>query len=976
MCGIVGIYAYHPSAPVPDRGELLRIRDHMMLRGPDGAGEWTSEAGRVAFGHRRLSIIDLSDRAAQPMQSADGNLVVTFNGEIYNYRAIRSDLERQGYVFRTQSDTEVLLHLYAAHGREMVRHLRGMFAFAIWDRAKGGLLLVRDPHGVKPLYYSDDGKTFRFASQVKALLAGGKVSRDPDPAGWVGFYYFGTIPEPFTTYRNIHALPAGSTLWIDRNVGRPTAYARLSDILSVMQPETRARSQADLVEIIRTGLLDSVRHHMVSDVPVGIFLSAGIDSGALLGLMCDIGVPEIRSVTLAYEEYRWSCKDEAPLAAKCAESYGCNHTIRTVTEVEFREDLPRILDAMDQPTIDGINTWFVSKAARELGLKAAISGLGGDELFGGYPSYRDIPRLVRMLGKVPGVDALGDSFRRATRPLVARFHPKLAGIVKYGGTFGGAYYLLRGLFMPWELNAVIHDNDFLQEGVQRLDPLDHIGRAMQPEPNGDFARVACLEMSLYMRNQLLRDTDWASMAHSLEVRVPYVDVDLLKDIAPAVLALARTTGKRVLANVSSRALPSEIVSRLKTGFGTPVEIWLQNDPRLRDWRHIRKLAAPHCAWARRWAYQLATLWRSGISSSRSVFSGPTPLQQSVIIFRIGSIGDTVCAMPCFHLIADKFADFRRIVLTDITAAKKGAPVETIIGNSGLVHDVVYFPATNRTVADWLEIRRQIKGTRAKTLIYMADRQLFGTLRDMLFFYMCGIRTIVGAPLRRTDRIAQIDPTTGLLEHETQRLLRCLSSLGEIDLNDRAVWNLHLTADEVSQGTKALGLMKGRPFIAINLGGKVTIKDWGQANWESLLRTVGPQFSRFGLVLLGSSDEWDRCEEIAAHWPGLVLNLCGSLTPRQAAAVLGRATLFIGHDSGPMHLAAAVGVPCVCMFGGYNRPKRWHPHGTHHRIIHNMKGVKEIFPVDVLQAVKEVLCGSDPKFFEAVAAENSVTLSAS
>jgi asparagine synthase (glutamine-hydrolysing) len=954
MCGIVGIYAYHPSAPMPDRGELLRIRDHMTLRGPDGAGEWISEADRVAFGHRRLSIIDLSDRAAQPMQSADGNLVITFNGEIYNYRAIRSDLERQGYVFRTQSDTEVLLHLYAAYGHEMVRHLRGMFAFAIWDRAKGGLLLVRDPHGIKPLYYSDDGRTFRFASQVKALLAGGKVSRDPDPAGWVGFYYFGTIPEPFTTYRNIHTLPAGSTLWIDRSAGKPAAYARLSEILSAIQPETSARPRADLIEIVRTGLLDSVRHHMVSDVPVGIFLSAGIDSGALLGLMCDIGVPEIRSVTLAYEEYRWTGKDEAPLAAKCAESYGCNHTIRTVTEAEFREDLPRILDAMDQPTIDGINTWFVSKAARELGLKAAISGLGGDELFGGYPSYRDIPRLVRTLGKVPGVDALGDSFRRAMRPLVARFHPKLAGIVKYGGTFAGAYYLLRGLFMPWELNAVIHDNDFLQEGVRRLDPLDHIGRAMQPEPNSDFAKVACLETSLYMRNQLLRDTDWASMAHSLEVRVPYVDVDLLKGIGPAILELPRATGKRVLANVPSRALPSEIISRSKTGFGTPVEIWLQSDPRLRDWRRIRKLAAPHCAWARRWAYQLATLWRGGISSSRLESDATASSQQSVIIFRIGSIGDTVCAMPCFHLIAGKFADFRRIVLTDITAAKKGAPVESIIGNSGLVHDVVYFPATNRTVSDWFEVRRQVRRTKARTLIYMADRPLMGALRDMLFFYLCGIRKIIGAPLRKRERFAQHDPATRLLEHETQRLMRCLSPLGKMDLDDRAVWDLRLTADESAHGLHALAAIKDRPFIAVNVGGKVAVKNWGEANWVRLFRAMSVQYGHLALVFFGSDDEWDRCERIAAAWEGPALNLCGGLTPRQAAAALSRGVLFMGHDSGPMHLAAAVGVPCVCVFGNYNAPKRWYPYGARHRVVYNADGVEKITPEQVLGAVQWVL----------------------
>ena len=233
MCGIAGIYAYHYAANPADRTELQRIRDHMAARGPDGVGEWCSPDDRVMLGHRRLSIIDLSERGAQPMISADGKLVVTFNGEIYNYRELRRSLEMQGYVFRTETDTEVLLQLYAHKGEAMVTDLRGMFAFGLWDAQKNALLLARDPYGIKPLYYADDGWTLRFASQVKALLAGGKVSRDPEPAGWVGFCLFGSVPEPFTTYQEIRALPAGSTLWVDR-IGTRTVkqYFSLAGIVS------------------------------------------------------------------------------------------------------------------------------------------------------------------------------------------------------------------------------------------------------------------------------------------------------------------------------------------------------------------------------------------------------------------------------------------------------------------------------------------------------------------------------------------------------------------------------------------------------------------------------------------------------------------------------------------------------------------------------------------------------------------------
>src|SRR6185312_6018990 len=215
MCGIAGLYAYLDVAPTVDRAELSRMNARMAPRGPDGSGDWFSADGRVGFTHRRLAIIDLSERGAQPMHSADGTLTITFNGEIYNYKELKAGLEAKGYRFRSDSDTEVLLQLYADRGPSMVEALRGMFAFGLWDSRKRQLLLARDPLGIKPLYYADDGWTLRFASQVKALLAGGKVSRDPEPAGWAGFCLFGSVPEPFTTYQEIRALPAGAILWVD-----------------------------------------------------------------------------------------------------------------------------------------------------------------------------------------------------------------------------------------------------------------------------------------------------------------------------------------------------------------------------------------------------------------------------------------------------------------------------------------------------------------------------------------------------------------------------------------------------------------------------------------------------------------------------------------------------------------------------------------------------------------------------------------
>ena len=295
MCGINGIFAYHRAAGLPAEIELLTSRDRMRSRGPDGHGAWWDPSRRCGLGHRRLSILDLSDRASQPMLAADGKIAVTFNGEIYNYPALRRELEAQGVRFVTTSDTEVLLHLYARHGTDMVRKLRGMFAFAIWDDVKRGLFVARDVYGIKPLYTANDGWTFRFASQVKALLAGKRVSQDPEPAGIVGFHLFGSVPEPFTFYREIRALPAGHTQWIDSAGARePQPYQTLSAILADGARNPVPATQ--LNERVRSAALDSVRAHLLADVEVGIFLSAGVDSGALLGLMRDAGQGDIRRI--------------------------------------------------------------------------------------------------------------------------------------------------------------------------------------------------------------------------------------------------------------------------------------------------------------------------------------------------------------------------------------------------------------------------------------------------------------------------------------------------------------------------------------------------------------------------------------------------------------------------------------------------------------------------------------------------------
>ncbi len=576
MCGIAGIHAYLDVAPRVDRAELVRVNDRMAARGPDGNGIWIADDRRTGFAHQRLAIIDLSEAGAQPMHSACGRYTITFNGEIYNYRELREELARRGHAFRSGSDTEVLLQLYADCGADMVKKLRGMFAFGLWDAKERTLLLARDPLGIKPLYWSDDGWTVRFASQAKALLAGGRVGRDPDAAGIVGFHLFGSVPEPFTVWREVHALPAGTTLVVDAAGPRaPTRYYDVAEALA--ERAGTGRGEGDARRLLSDAMRDSVQHHLVADVPVAVFLSAGLDSGALLGTMSALGAQSVLAVTLAFAEFKGQAVDEAPLASEVARRYGARHIVRTVARAEFESDLSAILDAMDLPTIDGINTWFVAKAAHEAGIKVALSGLGADECFGGYPSFTDVPRSVHWLRPLSAIPGLGRLVRRGLSAAMAagvRLPPKAAGLVQYGGDWAGAYLLRRSVYMPWELDELL-DPALVADGLRRLAPLSHIAAALHgARPLGDFDRVSALETALYMRNQLLRDADWAGMAHGVEIRVPYVDPCFLAALPPGDV-LARLNAKDAVAELLQPPLPTAVRERRKTGFVTPVGRWLR-----------------------------------------------------------------------------------------------------------------------------------------------------------------------------------------------------------------------------------------------------------------------------------------------------------------------------------------------------------------------------------------------------------------
>jgi asparagine synthase (glutamine-hydrolysing) len=606
MCGLAGAFLLRGASDQRAiESAVHRMCDRMQARGPDALGYWSDSEAGLSLGHRRLSILDLESRANQPMFSDDGRYVIVFNGEIYNFRDLRRVLERDGEGFRTQSDTEVLLKLYAREGEGMLSRLRGMFAFAIWDRQTRGMFLARDPYGIKPLYIGHSKDGWLFASQVKALLASGLVSFDSDPQGQAGFWLLGSVPEPRTWFRDISALPAGSWCCItaDGQIAGPHKYWDIGDSWRDA-PECRL-APGEAQEIVRAAVTESVRQHLVADVPVGVFLSGGIDSGSLAGLIKDTGASGMQGITIAFNEFQGRHENEAPVAAEIARTYGIRHHVRTITRREFDTDLPRILSAMDQPSIDGINTWYASKAVAELGLKVVISGVGGDELFYGYPSFHQLPALVsrwKRLSRIPGACPAAN----LALALLARRsgNPRWRWLTCQADNLYGAYWLRRGLFAPDELPELMGE-EFSREALQNLNPGSLLETMVGALPTDTMAAVGQIESMAYLRNQLLRDSDWASMDHSVELRTPLVDAWLLRDLMPVLRSFGRLKGKRMLAASPATPLSRGIINRVKTGFGIPLGAWMSGALGDAAVMPARSVATQDGANSRRWASALS-----------------------------------------------------------------------------------------------------------------------------------------------------------------------------------------------------------------------------------------------------------------------------------------------------------------------------------------------------------------------------------
>ncbi|MCP9927895.1 asparagine synthase (glutamine-hydrolyzing) [Cyanobium sp. CH-040] len=603
MCGIAGWLfpaPIHPSSESELAWNLqFRVLKH---RGPDDAGNWveaSTDGPFSVFLHNRLAIQDLSAAGHQPMVSACGRYVLVFNGEIYNQRQLRSELEAQGHHFRSGSDTEVLLELLARQGEAALARLRGMYAFCLWDRRLRSALLARDPYGIKPLYlWHGPAGELLFASEVRALLASGLIERRLDPQGLAGFLATGSLPEPLTLVAGVRSLPPGhcgtwqAGRWTQRRHWQPSEAHPAAPV----PPVAAAR-------ITRQALERSVQAHLISDVPVGLFLSGGLDSSALLAL-----APEpLTTLSIGFPQQDF---DESQRAAQLARHFGARHVPLQLDAAAAAEFLPGFLAAIDQPSVDGFNTYCVSALARREGLKVVLSGLGGDELFGGYPSFRAIPRLLRLhRGLGPGRASIARVLARRRTHRARRLAAFLAG----PATPEAAHRCQRGLFAPDEVRLLLRYWQIDAAGCPEAGSADHADALPAAACPTLADRIAWLESSRYMGPQLLRDSDTYSMAHGLELRLPLVDAQLLGDLAAIPAHQRLAPGKRLLQRAVPELLKAVPLER-KRGFAFPFQSWFgQAGSPLRPGQG--PLALPGCPadidlrpWARRWALIVLRHW--------------------------------------------------------------------------------------------------------------------------------------------------------------------------------------------------------------------------------------------------------------------------------------------------------------------------------------------------------------------------------
>lgn len=583
MCRIAGFID-----PTLHSSDLIRMRDSMHRGGPDDAGIYHDPSHHLFLGHRRLALIDLSPAGHQPMTDPSGRLHIVYNGEIYNFKELKSELISSGISFYTQSDTEVILQAYLQWGTACFARFNGMFALALYDTSTNKLILARDHAGIKPLYYSIQGDQLCFASEIKAFKALNPAWRER--SDWkVYFLAFGHLPEPVTTLDGVMPLPKGSFLEYNLDDKKSTIKKYYHDAHAVYNRNT----PDEIFEELRTCLKAAVRRHLISDAPIGLFLSGGIDSSLLTLLAQPQLGDHLKTLSIYFFEEKYSEKKYQDIIIK---KTGAHHQSFLVTADTFNAALPDAMQAMDQPTTDGINSYFISNYAHEYGLTAVLSGIGADELFGGYPSIK-LSAWKTALQKLPSDILSLSSHAHADR------YKKIAYLTQSSSTYDYLFY--RGLHDPQSISDILDMDE--GEVIHKLDALHPI------HWNGETPKekASDIEYHLYMQNQLLRDADFMSMWHALEIRVPFLDKNViaLARSLPPTLRFSDVKPKYALTEAFKDILPVEIWNRPKQGFTFPFAMWMKESElakpvNKKEEKYFNMFQSGRMSWSRYWGMRL------------------------------------------------------------------------------------------------------------------------------------------------------------------------------------------------------------------------------------------------------------------------------------------------------------------------------------------------------------------------------------
>jgi len=551
MCRIAGIIDRSLNSAAIET-MVKEMCNTLKAGGPDDEGIYCDTAHHLVLGHRRLSIIDLTPTGHQPMPYSDQRYWISYNGELYNYPELRAELKNLGCNFATSSDTEVILAAFATWGTAAFKRFNGMFAFALWDAVETCVYLVRDASGIKPLYYAVTKQGLAFASELRAFVHIPRLQKEN--RHWpVYLMAYGHLPEPITTLQDVQPLEKGS--WLQYNVATGSLQVEAFTRYSYME---KISDRKEALHLVRDSLQKAVKRHLLSDAPIGVFLSGGLDS-SIIALLANTDQVQLNTISLYFEQDQFS---EKKYQDTLLQRLTCNHHQHLLKEDEFHEYFPSIIDAMDLPGSDGINTWFISKYARESGLKAVLSGVGADELYGGYPSFNRI-KMALLLAKLPKAVLKAGQFSA-----LKRFR-RLAYLSIEGPI--GRYLFLRGQFTPNEIAENLGANE--SEIWQLLSELPNLPNIDHLTPQN---QASWMESNMYMQNQLLRDSDVMSMAHGLEIRVPFLDADFIRRSLQinSDAKYKGTLSKQLLIDSFKDILPEAIWNRPKMGFSFPFKEWL------------------------------------------------------------------------------------------------------------------------------------------------------------------------------------------------------------------------------------------------------------------------------------------------------------------------------------------------------------------------------------------------------------------